>query len=146
MKDSWFNVAEITALMEAFSKNNIGKLELKAGDCSILLKQKAEPQAAASPQQQIVIAQQNAGVELPQAPGGNVVKSPIVGTYYAAPSPEDPPFVQVGSQVQRGDVLFIIESMKLMNEVLSECEGTVTQILVENAQAVEYGQPILCIE
>ena len=77
---------------------------------------------------------------------GKVVKSPIVGTFYAAAAPEKPPFVTVGQTVAKGDVLFIIESMKLMNEVQSEFDGTVKKILVENGQGVEYGQPILVLE
>ena len=76
---------------------------------------------------------------------GNVVKSPIVGTFYASASPDKPPYVTVGKQVSEGDVLFIIESMKLMNEVTSEFTGTVEKILVQNGQAVEYGQPIMVI-
>lgn len=77
---------------------------------------------------------------------GNVVKSPIVGTFYAAASPEKPPFVTVGQQVKKGDVLMIIESMKLMNEVQSEFDGTVAEILVKNGEAVEFDQPIMVIK
>ena len=76
---------------------------------------------------------------------GNVVKSPIVGTFYASAAPDKPPYVTVGKEVSEGDVLFIIESMKLMNEVTSEFSGTVEKILVQNGQAVEYGQPIMII-
>ena len=77
---------------------------------------------------------------------GNAVTSPIVGTFYAAPSPEKPPYVTVGKQVHKGDVLFIIESMKLMNEVTSDFDGTVTEIFVEDGETVEFGEPIMCIE
>lgn len=80
------------------------------------------------------------------APEGNVMNSPIVGTFYAAPSPEKPPFVTVGKQVSKGDVLFIIESMKLMNEVTSEYDGVVAEIFVEDGETVEFGQPIMRIE
>ena len=75
-----------------------------------------------------------------------MVKSPIVGTFYAAPSPDKAPYVTAGKQVKKGDVLFIIESMKLMNEIQSEYDGTVKKILVQDGQGVEYGQPILIIE
>ena len=81
-----------------------------------------------------------------QQVSGNVVKSPIVGTFYAAASPEKPPFVTVGQQVKKGDVLMIIESMKLMNEVQSEFDGTVAEILVKNGEAVEFDQPIMVIK
>lgn len=80
------------------------------------------------------------------AASGNIVTSPIVGTFYAAPSPEKPPYVTVGKQVHKGDVLFIIESMKLMNEVTSEFDGVVAEILVEDGSAVEFGEPIMRIE
>ena len=70
----------------------------------------------------------------------------MVGTYYAAPSPESEPFVTVGKRVKKGDVLMIIESMKLMNEVLCEQDGIVAEILVQNGDAVEFDQPILRIE
>ena len=80
------------------------------------------------------------------APEGNVMNSPIVGTFYAAPSPDKPPFVTVGTQVSKGDVLFIIESMKLMNEVTSEYDGVVAEIFVEDGETVEFGQPIMRIE
>ena len=84
-------------------------------------------------------------VEAQNAVAGNVVKSPIVGTFYAAPSPDKAPFVTVGQQVKKGDVLMIIESMKLMNEIQSEFDGTVKDILVKNGEAVEFDQPIMVI-
>lgn len=78
--------------------------------------------------------------------GGFVVKSPMVGTFYRAPEPEAAPFVEVGSRVEKGQTLCIIEAMKLMNEIEAEVSGTVTGILVENAQPVEYGQPLIVIK
>ncbi|MCH5194521.1 MAG: acetyl-CoA carboxylase biotin carboxyl carrier protein [Oscillospiraceae bacterium] len=94
------------------------------------------------------------GAEVPEqsvvqgtaVPDGNVVKAPIVGTFYAASAPDKPPFVKVGQQVKKGDVLMIIESMKLMNEVQSDFDGTVTEILVKNGDPVEYDQPIMIIK
>ena len=79
-------------------------------------------------------------------PAGNVVKAPIVGTFYAASAPDKPPFVTVGQQVKKGDVLMIIESMKLMNEVQSDFDGTVSEILVKNGDPVEFDQPIMIIK
>ncbi len=75
-----------------------------------------------------------------------VVRAPIVGTFYRAPAPDAPPFVEVGDHVKPGDVLCIIEAMKLMNEIESEVSGTIKEILVENAQPVEYDQPLFVIE
>ena len=80
------------------------------------------------------------------ANGGNIVKSPIVGTYYRSPSPDKPPFVKVGDKVKKGDVIMIIESMQLMNEVQSEFDGVVERILVSDGQAVEFDQPIMIIK
>lgn len=77
---------------------------------------------------------------------GNIVKSPLVGTYYAASSPDSAPFVKVGDKVTKGQVLGIVEAMKLMNEIESEFDGTVKEILVENEQMVEFGQPMFVIE
>lgn len=94
--------------------------------------------------------QQPVQTEAPQAApektAGTFVRSPIVGTFYSAPAPGKAPFVSVGSTVNKGDVLFIIESMKLMNEVTSEVSGRVAEILVSDGDAVEFDQPILRIE
>lgn len=76
---------------------------------------------------------------------GNVIKSPLVGTFYAAPSEDLEPFVKPGDHVEKGQVLAIVEAMKLMNEIESDFAGTVTEILVVNGQAVEYGQPLFVI-
>lgn len=78
-------------------------------------------------------------------PAGNVVKSPLVGTFYAAPSEDAEPFVKVGDSVKEGQVLAIVEAMKLMNEIESDFTGTVKEILVENGQGVEFGQPLFVI-
>lgn len=87
-----------------------------------------------------------AGSEAEDAlPAGNVVKSPLVGTFYAAPAEDAEPFVKVGDSVKEGQVLAIVEAMKLMNEIESDFTGTVKEILVENGQAVEYGQPLFVI-
>lgn len=82
----------------------------------------------------------------PSAPAGKIVKSPIVGTFYSAPAPDKEPFVKVGQKVKKGDVLMIIESMKLMNEINSEYDGVVAEIMVCSGAAVEFDQPILRIE
>ena len=95
----------------------------------------------------------NAPAEAPAAaqetgddmPAGNVVKSPLVGTFYAAPAEDAEPFVKVGDSVKEGQVLAIVEAMKLMNEIESDFTGTVKEILVENGQGVEFGQPLFVI-
>ena len=90
---------------------------------------------------------QPAGVEdANQATPAHILTSPIVGTFYRSPSPDAPPFVEVGSRVKRGQVLCIIEAMKLMNEIESDVDGEVVQIYPQNAQAVEYGEPLFGIK
>ena len=84
--------------------------------------------------------------DLPVKEKGTEIKSPMVGTFYRAPAPEAPPFVQVGQQVEVGAVLCILEAMKLMNEIKSEMRGKVTKICVENAQPVEFGHVLFIIE
>ena len=80
-----------------------------------------------------------------QKPEGNIVESPLVGTFYAAPSEDAAPFVSVGDTVKKGQTLAIVEAMKLMNEIESDYDGTIAEIFVENGQAVEYGQPLFRI-
>lgn len=94
-------------------------------------------------------AQSQPAVQPEQAPeekGGNLVKSPLVGTFYAAPSEDAEAFVKVGDTVKKGQTLAIVEAMKLMNEIESEFDGVVTEILVENEENVEYGQPLFRIQ
>ena len=91
------------------------------------------------------VLEEESVLEKEVAPMGNQVEAPLVGTFYAGPSPEGEPFVKVGDQVKKGQVLGIIEAMKLMNEVESDYDGTVEAVLVKNEQMVEYGQPLFVI-
>lgn len=84
--------------------------------------------------------------EAPSEPAGEAIRAPIVGTFYRAPSPDSDNYVSVGDRVKPGDILCIIEAMKLMNEVECEVSGTITEILVDNAQAVEFDQPLFRID
>ncbi len=112
---------------------------------------KEAPVLAEAPVQ--VIARENAAEEksVPKQKEteeiqGNIIKSPLVGTFYAAPAEDAAPFVTEGSEVKKGQTLGIVEAMKLMNEIESEFEGTVAEILVENGQMVEFGQPLFRIK
>ncbi len=130
-----YTTKEIMELMERASQLGVS-VEIADQDFQVKIDGKREPALAAAP---------------PAAPApaniqATVVKAPIVGTYYSSPAPDKPPFVSVGQAVKKGDVLFIIESMKLMNEVQSDCDGVVREIIANNGQAVEYGQPILILE
>ena len=140
--------------MEAFSSSGLTSFSLKDGDFELSLSSEKTEQVYVCPPAApagvpapaaVPAAQPSAPAAKEEEISGNVVKSPIVGTFYASAAPDKPPYVTVGKTVQEGDVLFIIESMKLMNEVTSEFNGTVEKILVQNGQAVEYGQPIMVI-
>ena len=93
----------------------------------------------------IVSAEPEAAAKEKQKPG-KTISSPLVGVFYTAPSEDSAPFVQVGDRVKKGQVVGIIEAMKLMNEVTSDCDGIVREVCAENAEAVEYGQPLFRIE
>ena len=147
---------QIKELMEAVAANQLGGLILEEDNFRLKIeghKTEKSTVLAAPPIAAPAMAPVASAAETKAEPvqtaepvvKGTVVKSPIVGTFYSAPSPDKAPYVSVGSQVKTGDVLFIIESMKLMNEVQSECTGTVEEILVSNGQPVEYGQPIMRI-
>ena len=84
--------------------------------------------------------------DVPTRPAGTEIKSPMVGTFYRAPAPEAPPFVEVGQEISVGQVLCIVEAMKLMNEIKSEIKGRIVQIAVENAQPIEFGQVLFVVE
>ena len=98
--------------------------------------------AVAAPAAAAVVAE----VAAPAAPAGHIVKSPMVGTFYRASGPDTKAFVEIGSVVKEGDTVCIIEAMKILNEIEADKSGTVTHILAENGQAVEYGQALFTIE
>ncbi len=141
----------ISKLADMVKEKDLGEITLACGDDMITIKGKKfppmppvgmpMPPAEAVPTAAEVPAKPAAKA----VPSGNVVKAPIVGTFYAASAPDKPPFVTVGQQVKKGDVLMIIESMKLMNEIQSDFDGTVAEIFVQNGDAVEYDQPIMII-
>ncbi len=158
--DKIYNMVEIEtieALAKIVKDNDLGEITLVDGGKTITVKGKkcsppppmmmgGMPQMAMPAVLNEVSVSANAAPAAPKALDGNVVKAPIVGTFYSASAPDKPPFVSVGQSVKKGDVLMIIESMKLMNEVQSEFDGVVTDILVKNAEAVEFDQPIMVIK
>src|SRR5262249_46952381 len=101
--------------------------------------------AAAAPTAPAAATGPGAAALPPDLPKGSIVKSPMVGTFYRSPSPGRNPFIEVGQTVKPGDTLCIIEAMKLLNEIEAEVDGEVKEVLVENGQAVEYGQPLFVI-
>ena len=148
-----FDPELLEQLARILRDNDLGELTLEDGDKKLTIKGKKPapmpipmPAPLGMPPVCPPAAPQEDAPTAPAAVSGTWVKAPLVGTYYAAHSPESEPFVTVGKRVKKGDVLMIIESMKLMNEVLCEQEGTVAEILVQNGDAVEFDQPILRIE
>ena len=155
------NIDEITKLMEAMAANKLTSFEMKDGEFKLSLKcEKEAPQivtvaapasvSAAAPGMTIAAApalqaaEETAG-ESQAEMSGKVVTSPLVGTFYSASSPDAEPFVKEGDTVKKGQVLGIIEAMKLMNEIESEYDGVVEAVLVNNEEVVEYGQPLFRI-
>lgn len=146
-------VATVKEYIDLMKESNLSYLKVKNDDFELELGEKRPPMPPMAPMMPPMAAPMAqpaapaaADVPVPKAVSGNFVKSPIVGTFYAAPAPGKPAYVSVGKTVKQGDVLFIIESMKLMNEVTSELSGTVAEILVKDGEAVEFDQPILRIE
>lgn len=141
----------VSSLMELMREKGIGKLSYTEESFELTLERETLPPPPAPASFPAFFAPGTASAAPPAAPAqgepcGKLVRSPIVGTFYGAPSPEKPPFVKAGQKVKKGDVLLIIESMKLMNEIQSEYDGVVAEILVTDGTAVEYDQPLMRIE
>ena len=153
------DIRKVKKLIELLEESNIGEIEIKEGEESVRISrhgnQPAAPAAYAAPAP-VAPAPAPAAAPAPApaaeaaAPAAapvvdNAVLSPMVGTFYRAPSPEAPSFVEVGQTVRVGDVLCIVEAMKMMNQIEADRAGTVTAIHVENGEAVEFDQPLISI-
>lgn len=142
----------IDELLEKLQKTGLGSISVEIDNIKIEVKAKKENIIVSSNQPQTNVIQNiepeiNTNIDKPQDDiTGNQVKSPIVGTFYSCSSPDKPAFAKVGDKVSKGDVLFIIESMKLMNEIKSEFDGVVKKVLIKDGEAVEFGQSIMIIE
>lgn len=140
-------VKEMVSIMK---ENQLGRLHVKSGEFEIELGEsfpaaaKLAGHTVMTHPVEVPTPQESPAEEKPKS--GRFIKSPIVGTFYAASAPGKPPFVKAGKSIRKGDVVFIIESMKLMNEVKSELDGVVAEVLVSDGEAVEYDQPILRLE
>lgn len=147
----------IEKLAKIITDNGLTEISLEDGEQAITIrKESAEIMtvpAAPVVQQVAPAAAVNSGAEKSTdstesstAPKGNAITSPMVGTFYASSSPEAEPFVEIGSEINQGDVVCIIEAMKLMNEIKSEYSGKVVQVCVKNGEPVEYGQVLMYVE
>ena len=140
----------IEKLADLVAAKDLGEITIASEDKCITIKGKKCPPPMGVPMAAPAAAPAAAASDPAPAAeekplSGKIIKSPIVGTFYASPSPDQPPFVQVGDTVKKGDVVMIIESMKLMNEVQSDMDGSVQEILVKNGEAVEYDQPLMIL-
>lgn len=158
---------QIQELIKAINKSNISELKIEEGDFKITIKQQSQmsetqfvavqapmpmPQMQAAAPQQAIAAPAAAPAapahEAAPASNGNttIIKSPMIGTFYRSPSPDKPSFVNVGDDIKPGDVICIIEAMKLFNEIESEFSGRIVRVLADDASPVEYDQPLFEIE
>jgi acetyl-CoA carboxylase biotin carboxyl carrier protein len=158
------NLKELKELIEFLIEKDIAEFELERGDVKVKIKRAAEPAFAAAPDSRY-IAVHSAPVMVPAAVAPapahldltasaaapepaealHIVKSPIVGTFYESPSPGSPPFVKVGDVLEVGQVLCIVEAMKLMNEIECDVSGELVKKLVANGQPIEYGQELFAV-
>ena len=136
------DLRKLKTLIDLVSESNISELEITEAEGKVRIV-KAGASAVAMP---AMVAAPVVAAAAPAEPAGHAVKSPMVGTFYRAASPGAKPFAEVGQQVKEGQAICIIEAMKIMNEIEADKSGTITQILCENGQAVEFGQPLLIIE
>jgi acetyl-CoA carboxylase biotin carboxyl carrier protein len=147
------DLRKLKTLIDLVAESGISELEMSEGEDKVRI---VNHQATSGSVQQVMIpaptmqaapvAAAAAPVEVaPAAPTGHAVKSPMVGTFYRAPNPESPDFVKIGDTVKTGQTLCIIEAMKLLNEIESDKDGVVKEILIENGQGVEYDQPLFII-
>ena len=147
------DLRKLKTLIDLVSESNISELEIAEADGKVRIV-KATAQAAPAPSPAAHFAPAVVAAPIPRAPEaaeapaptGNVVKSPMVGTFYRAASPGAKPFAEVGMAFKEGEPICIIEAMKIMNEIEADKSGTVKRILCENGQAVEFGQPLFIIE
>lgn len=145
------DLRKLKTLIDLVAESDIAELEVTEGESKVRI-----VKSSTMPQHQMVMMQPHsqqgsaapapiAAPVVPAEPVGHVVKSPMVGTFYRSSAPGSPAFVEIGSSVKEGDTLCIIEAMKLLNEIDADATGVIKQILVENGQPVEFGQPLFII-
>ncbi len=152
------DLRKLKTLIDLVSESNVSELEITEAEGKVRIVKSAPagmaapvtytmaPAPAPAPSAPVAAAPAVEVAAPPAQPTGHMVKSPMVGTFYRAPSPGAKPFVEVGDTIKEGETICIVEAMKILNEIEADKSGTVTQILVENGQAVEYGQSLYVIE
>ncbi len=149
------DIRKVKKLIELLEESGIAEIEIREGEESVRISRHPTGNWAPAPQVITVPGAAPGSPAAPAAPGdavvappvaGHTVVAPMVGTYYSSPAPGAKTFVQIGSQVQVGDILCIIEAMKMMNQIESDAAGTVVAIYAENGDPVEFGQPLFVIE
>jgi acetyl-CoA carboxylase biotin carboxyl carrier protein len=153
------DIKQIQDLIKFVSKSGVNEVSIEEQDFKITIKTNQEPTYVTAQPQQQMIAQVPAAAPAAAAPAAAApavaiddaskyitVKSPMIGTFYRSANPEKPSFVNVGDEISAGQVVCIIEAMKLFNEIESEVSGRIVKVLVENAQPVEYDQPLFLVE
>lgn len=149
------DIRKVKKLIELIEGSDIAELEIKEGEESVRISRRttdaassviASPVSAARPLETSVSTSVTKEIrDEASSDKANTVNSPMVGTFYRAPSPEAPPFAEVGQSVEAGEVICIVEAMKMMNQIESDKAGTIAEILVENGQPVEFDQPLFVI-
>jgi acetyl-CoA carboxylase biotin carboxyl carrier protein len=150
------DIRKIKKLIELLQDSGVTEIEIHEGENSVRLSRHTPtapvvPPVAAytsheAPATEAKVMGTTGNSEEPSIPSGHVVTSPMVGTFYRAPSPGAKPFVEIGQRVELGQTLCIIEAMKMLNQIEADVSGTIAAILVDNGQPVEYGQPLFVIQ
>lgn len=133
-------VATVRELIDMMASGGVKELDVQFGDVAIRLRSKGQNGQAIPP---VPIPPSEPVLDVPEDETEHTVTAPMIGTFYVASSPQDPAFVQVGDEVASGQVIGIIEAMKIMNEIVSDANGQVTDVVAQNGQAVEYGSPLI---
>ena len=143
---------KIKQLMEDMGNSKLTSIDIDFPDGTKIKMKKEEKEVVKVVDAQVTQTKESTKIEVKEKDAeieveeGNIIKAPMVGTLYSKPSPDAEPYVQIGQKVKKGDVLCIIEAMKLMNEIESEFDGEVIEILVKDGEAVEYGKPLLRVK
>jgi len=145
------NIKELKEMISLMNENDLTELEIEKEGLRIRLRKAIPSEISPQPPTILIEKEKEALIERPKeeiikVKNTTEIKAPMVGIFYRAPSPEAPPFVETGQIIEIGQVICIIEAMKLMNEIKSEIKGKVLEILVENGEPVEFGQPLFLVE